>query len=99
MAGKRRRSKGNSNFSIHLLDKQNGTWQGEIIWLERKQKECFRSFLELLHLVSSATGTHLQTATSKEQSFRSDMKLLRLIDSAMVMPDQAQTEAGVHNDG
>ena len=99
MARKGRLSKGNNNFSIRLLDNQNGTWQGEIIWLERKQKEYFRSFLEMLHLVRNATGTHLQAAASEEQSFRSDVKLLGLIDNAMVTPDQAQTEAGVHNDG
>jgi len=52
MARKGRRSKGNSN----LLDKQNGTWKGEIIWLESNEKECFCSLIEMLHLISNTTG-------------------------------------------
>jgi hypothetical protein len=83
----------NNTFVVRLLDYQHNTWQGEITWLKSNQKEYFRSLLEMLHLVSSATGTHLQAAAPEEQCFRNDLELLRFIDSATVMPDWVQTAA------
>jgi len=41
-------------FIVHVKYRQNSTWQGEVIWAERKQKQYFRSALELLKLVDSA---------------------------------------------
>lgn len=41
-------------FIVHVKYRQNATWQGEVIWTERKQKQYFRSALELLKLIDSA---------------------------------------------
>lgn len=41
-------------FIVQVKYRQNATWQGEVIWTERKQKQYFRSALELLKLIDSA---------------------------------------------
>lgn len=41
-------------FIVRVKYRQNATWQGEVIWAEREQKEYFRSALELLKLIDSA---------------------------------------------
>lgn len=43
-----------ATFTVHVLFRQNATWQGNVCWLE-KQCQCnFRSTLELLRLMESA---------------------------------------------
>ena len=34
--------------------RQNATWQGSVTWVEKKEKQQFRSALELLKLIESA---------------------------------------------
>lgn len=41
-------------FIVRVKYRQNATWQGEVIWAEREEKEYFRSALELLKLIDSA---------------------------------------------
>ncbi|MBO4809698.1 MAG: hypothetical protein J5537_11720 [Lachnospiraceae bacterium] len=43
---------GNS-FVIEVKSRENYTWQGTITWVEGKQKENFRSALELMKLIDS----------------------------------------------
>lgn len=43
-----------ATFKLHILFRQNASWQGSITWLEGKQEESFRSVLELIHLLHSA---------------------------------------------
>ena len=46
------RTKG--TFEISVKFTQNSTWQGEIHWIEKKQKQNFRSALEMLKLMDEA---------------------------------------------
>ena len=36
--------------------RQNSSWQGEVIWLEKQRTVSFRSVLELLYLIGEAAG-------------------------------------------
>lgn len=45
---------GRATFLVHVKYRQNATWQGEVIWAEKQQKQSFRSALELLKLIDSA---------------------------------------------
>jgi len=41
-------------FEISVKFTQNSTWQGEIHWVEKNQKQNFRSALEMLKLMDEA---------------------------------------------
>ena len=41
-------------FIVHVQYRQNATWQGEVVWAEKKITKSFRSALELLKLMDSA---------------------------------------------
>jgi len=41
-------------FEISVKFMQNSTWQGEIHWVEKDQKQNFRSALEMLKLMDEA---------------------------------------------
>lgn len=41
-------------FQIHVLFRQNATWQGRMVWVEKNMEASFRSVLELLRLLDSA---------------------------------------------
>lgn len=41
-------------FVVYVKYRQNSTWQGEVIWTEKKKKQHFRSALELLKLIDGA---------------------------------------------
>ncbi len=43
-----------ATFLVHVQYRQNATWQGEIMWMEKKKIQTFRSALELLKLLDSA---------------------------------------------
>lgn len=45
-------------FVVHVKYRQNATWQGEVVWAEKKEKKCFRSALELLKLIDSALDSN-----------------------------------------
>jgi len=49
-------SRGNTKgtFEISVKFMQNSTWQGEIHWVEKNQKQNFRSALEMLKLMDEA---------------------------------------------
>lgn len=38
-------------FYIHVLFRQNASWQGHIEWINRERSNDFRSTLELLHMI------------------------------------------------
>lgn len=38
-------------FIVKILNQQNATWQGEVVWLDNNEKRLFRSMLELIKLV------------------------------------------------
>lgn len=41
-----------ATFSVRILFRQNGSWQGCCTWLEAKKEFCFRSALELILIMS-----------------------------------------------
>ena len=41
-------------FEISVKFMQNSTWQGQIHWVEKNQKQSFRSALEMLKLMDEA---------------------------------------------
>lgn len=41
-------------FVVHVQYRQNATWQGQVVWAEKKITKSFRSALELLKLIDSA---------------------------------------------
>ena len=43
-----------ATMELHILFRQNASWQGSIRWLEGKQELHFRSVLELIFLMNSA---------------------------------------------
>ncbi|WP_243125442.1 hypothetical protein [Clostridium transplantifaecale] len=52
------RNKGEkATFIINVKYRQNATWQGEVIWVDKKETKFFRSALELLKLMDSAMDT------------------------------------------
>lgn len=53
---------GKETFAVRPMFRENGTFQGSVSWMGGRQQKHFRSFLELLFLMMSATGKQ----TSKE---------------------------------
>lgn len=43
-----------ATFVVHVMHRQNATWQGTVVWAEKNQKASFRSALELVKLMDSA---------------------------------------------
>ena len=43
-----------ATFVVHVMYRQNATWQGSVTWAEKKQTANFRSALELIKLMDSA---------------------------------------------
>lgn len=41
-------------FILTVYDRKNATWQGSLTWVEKNEKQQFRSALELLKLIESA---------------------------------------------
>lgn len=41
-------------FVIKILDRQNNTWQGNILWVDQQNEQYFRSALEMLKLIDGA---------------------------------------------
>lgn len=41
-------------FLLDIQHRQNATWQGSITWVDRQNKQYFRSALELIKLIESA---------------------------------------------
>ena len=49
-----------ATFVVHVMYRQNATWQGSVTWTEKKQTANFRSALELIKLMDSAVeATHM----------------------------------------
>ncbi len=39
-------------FLVTIKNKQNGTWQGIVEWIDTGKKQCFRSAWELINLIN-----------------------------------------------
>lgn len=54
-----------ATFIVQVQYRQNASWQGKLIWVDKKKTVCFRSVLELIKLMDSAVGDealHLKEA-------------------------------------
>jgi len=49
-------------FEISVKFTQNSTWQGQIHWIEKNQKQNFRSALEMLKLMDEALADSADAA-------------------------------------
>ena len=47
-------------FQISVLFRQNASWQGTLVWLDRKLDAQFRSVLELIRLMDSALSAGVE---------------------------------------
>ena len=43
-----------ATFALRILFRQNSSWQGSVTWIDNKQKQSFRSVLELICLFDNA---------------------------------------------
>ena len=43
-----------ATFELRILFRQHASWQGELLWLDRRDRQSFRSVLELITLMDSA---------------------------------------------
>lgn len=43
-----------ATFEMRILFRQNASWQGELLWLEKNARQSFRSVLEMITLMDSA---------------------------------------------
>ena len=41
-------------FLLNIYNRQNATWQGTVTWVDKNEKQQFRSALELIKLIESA---------------------------------------------
>ena len=57
VASGRIRKGAKATFEVQVLFRQHTSWQGVIIWRERKMEQSFRSVLELVMLMDSALRT------------------------------------------
>lgn len=46
-----------ATFELQVLFRQHSSWQGVIVWRDRKREQSFRSVLELVMLMDSALRT------------------------------------------
>ncbi|MEA5002668.1 MAG: hypothetical protein VB081_04135 [Christensenella sp.] len=44
-----------ATFVVQVQCRQNATWQGQVVWSEKNEVKHFRSALELIRLIDSAT--------------------------------------------
>ena len=47
-------------FRINVLFRQNASWQGTLVWMDRRMDAQFRSVLELIRLMDSALTADLE---------------------------------------
>lgn len=57
VATERIRKGAKATFEVQVLFRQHTSWQGVIIWRERKMEQSFRSVLELVLLMDNALRT------------------------------------------
>lgn len=43
--------KKSNTFIVKILNDQNKSWQGSVTWADTNETKCFRSAMELLHMM------------------------------------------------
>ena len=54
-----------STFIVKVENRQNGIWQGQIVWADENRTEHFRSVLEMLKLMEDAMTGGMQADWEK----------------------------------
>lgn len=54
-----------ATFIVHVQYRQNATWQGKIVWADKKKECSFRSALEMLKLMDEAIGDDSGTESTE----------------------------------
>ena len=57
----------NNTFIVKVDNRQNGTWQGKIVWADENRTEHFRSVLEMLKLMEEAMASGAQAVYDKQE--------------------------------
>ena len=65
---RREAGSGKGTFEISVKFMQNSTWQGQIHWVERNQKQNFRSALEMLKLMDEALKEGTEEAVEEAKN-------------------------------
>ena len=63
--------KKDQTFILKILDRQNSTWQGSIVWVEKQTEQYFRSALEMLKLIDEALLQNEREVEQEENSSNS----------------------------
>ncbi|MBD5088677.1 MAG: hypothetical protein HDT30_07690 [Clostridiales bacterium] len=45
-----------NTFIVKILQTQNKSWQGVVTWADKNETQCFRSALELMHMIQDVVG-------------------------------------------
>lgn len=46
-----------NTFIVKVVNNQNKSWQGSVTWADTNETKCFRSALELMHMIQDVVGT------------------------------------------
>lgn len=66
-ARERRKGSPMATFRISVLFRQNASWQGTILWVDRDMESQFRSALELISLLDNALSVTVENTEKVEQ--------------------------------
>lgn len=58
----RRKTPPIATFQINVLFRQNASWQGSVLWVDKGMESRFRSALELISLLDNALSVSLEKA-------------------------------------
>lgn len=61
MEEKEKGPQGKAKFVVHVQFRQNATWQGTILWVEKNKTQRFRSTLEMLKLMDEVLSADDQS--------------------------------------
>ncbi len=56
-----------NTFIVKVDNRQNGTWQGKIVWADENRTEHFRSVLEMLKLMEEAMDSGAQAVYDQQE--------------------------------
>lgn len=66
-ARERKRGSPITTFRVSVLFRQNASWQGSVLWVDRDMESQFRSALELISLLDNALSVTVENTEKVEQ--------------------------------
>lgn len=54
-------------FILEINDTQNGSWQGQLEWIQGREKQYFRSVMELLELINSTMENRIEGGVCEQR--------------------------------